>query len=367
MRETLADDSKQAARLHDLLMPTPTAPYTSRERMMDALRCSPVDRPPVWLMRQAGRCLPEYRALKEKYSFRQLIQIPDLAAEVTLQPIRRFHFDAAIIFSDILVVPEALGHEFKFRDTGGVVLDTVIKDRSDIHKLDKDGISKRLQYVAKAIRYAKLELARNTALLGFAGAPWTLASFILEGGSSHTQTKALELFRSDRTMFDELMEALTRAVIEFLQLQVSAGVDAVQIFDSLGGLLPAEDYEEASGKWIRSIVTAISGRAPTIVFGKGVRNWTSLITSGAQALGIDHEMEMADALKELPANVAIQGNLAPDILLAADPKTVTEETSRLLEVMRGRPGYIFNLGHGVPPEAKLENLDALVKTVQNFK
>jgi uroporphyrinogen decarboxylase len=334
--------------------------------MLLALHCSPVDRPPVWLMRQAGRCLQEYRALKEKYSFRQLIQTPELAAEVTLQPVRRFHFDAAILFSDILVVPEALGQGFSFRDGGGVEMDFVLRDRNDVRRLDTRAITDRLQYVGEAIRRVKSELGAGTALLGFAGSPWTLASFMLEGGSASAQTKALQLFRRDRALFDSLSEELTAAVIEFLRMQITAGVDAVQIFDSLGGLLPAEDFEAGSGQWMRRIVAALKGQVPVIVYSKGARSWESLIQTGAQAIGIDHEMDLAEAKKQLPASVAIQGNLTPGLLSGAEPRLVAAETGRLLELMRGRDGYIFNLGHGVPADAKMENLEALVSTVQNF-
>jgi uroporphyrinogen decarboxylase len=365
MQDLLADKTNRVARGVAAMEPRPSD-VTRRQRMLDALRCSPVDRPPVWLMRQAGRCLPEYRALKEKYSFRQLVQIPELAAEVTLQPVRRFNFDAAIIFSDILVVPEALGQGFSFRDTGGVKMDFVVKDRNDVRRLNTRAISDRLQYVAEAIRCAKSELGLDTALLGFAGSPWTLANFMLEGGSSREHTKALQLFRSDRALFDSLSEELTLTVIEFLQMQINAGVDAIQIFDSLGGLLSVEDFEAASGQWIRTIVSALNGQVPVIVYSKGTRNWKSLIQTGAQAIGIDHGIDLAEAKKQLPVRVAIQGNLAPDLLASAEPQSVAAQTTRLLELMRGRDGYIFNLGHGVPPNAKMENLEALASTVQNF-
>jgi uroporphyrinogen decarboxylase len=334
--------------------------------MLRALQCLPVDRPPVWLMRQAGRCLQEYRALREKYSFRQLIRTPELAAEVTLQPVRRFQFDAAIIFSDILVVPEALGQGFSFREGGGVEMDHVLRDRNDLRRLNTVGITDRLQYVASAIRRVKSELGPDTALLGFAGSPWTLASFMLEGGSAPAQTKALQLFRRDRALFDSLSEELTLAVIEFLRLQITAGVDAIQIFDSLGGLLPAEDFEEASGRWMRTIVAGLGEQVPVIVYSKGARNWKSLLQTGAQAIGIDHEIDLAEAKQQLPATVAIQGNLDPGLLANAEPRQVAAETGRLLELMRGRDGYIFNLGHGVPPDAKMENLEALAGAVQNF-
>jgi uroporphyrinogen decarboxylase len=337
-----------------------------RQRMLDALACVPVDRPPVWLMRQAGRCLPEYRALKDKYSFRQLVQIPELAAEVTLQPVRRFNFDAAILFSDILVVPEALGQGFRFRETGGVEMDFVLRDRNDVRRLNTSAISDRLQYVAHAIRWIKAEQGESAALLGFAGSPWTLANFMLEGGSSHSHTNALQLFQSDRALFNSLSEELTLAVIEFLQMQIIAGVDAIQIFDSLGGLLAAEDFDAASGRWMQAIVSALNNQVSVIVYSKGARSWDSLVETGAQALGIDHGIDLADANEQLPGRLAIQGNLAPELLSDAQPAAVAAETSRLLELMRNRNGYIFNLGHGVPPNAKMENLEALASTVQNF-
>ncbi len=317
MRELQATGSTQAGPAAG-----PAGDGACRQRMLNALQCSPVDRPPVWLMRQAGRCLPEYRVLKEKYSFRQLIQTPELAAEATLQPVRRFHFDAAIIFSDILVVPEALGQGFSFREGGGVEMDFVVRDRQDVRRLNTQGISDRLQYVAQAIRAVKAELASGTALLGFAGSPWTLANFMLEGGSAGAHTQALQLFARDRALFDSLLEELTLAIIEFLHLQITAGVDAVQIFDSVGGLLPAEDYDAASGQWMRTIVSALNGRVPVIVYAKGARNWKSLIRTRAQAIGIDHEMDLAEAKQQLPTRVAIQGNLAPGLLAAAEPPEV---------------------------------------------
>jgi uroporphyrinogen decarboxylase len=334
--------------------------------MLDALHCRTVDRPPLWLMRQAGRCLPEYRALKEKYSFRQLVQTPALAAEVTLQPVRRFHFDAAILFSDILVIPEAMGQGFRFRETGGVEMDFILRDHHDIRRLNTAGISDRLQYVAEAIRVTKSGLRGATALLGFAGSPWTLANFMLEGGSSRAHVRGLQMFRQNRALFDSLCAELTRAVIEFLQLQITAGVDAIQIFDSLGGLLPADDFEAASGRWIRMIVQALQSQAPLVVYSKGTRAWPSLVATGAQAISVDHEIALAEANDHLPAEVAIQGNLPPELLVAGTPATVATQTAHLLETMRYRPGYIFNLGHGVPPHAQMENLEALVSTVQNF-
>jgi uroporphyrinogen decarboxylase len=310
--------------------------------------------------------LPEYRSLRLKHSFRDLIQTPALAAEVTLQPIRRFDFDAAILFSDILVVPEALGQGFGFRENGGVEMDFALRDISDIRQLNGEGLTKRLSYVGDAIKLIKDDLGRRTALLGFAGSPWTLANFMLEGGSARMHGKALELFQTQRRSYDLLAEKLTRAIIEFLNMQIAAGVDAIQIFDSLGGLLPAEDFDAASGRWMNEIVGALRKQVPVIVYSKGARNWNALVKTGAQVIGVDHEIELTEALKSIPDDVAVQGNFNPELLSKAQPLVVAAEAGRLLNQMRGRHGYIFNLGHGVPPDARLENLEALVRTVQTF-
>ena len=242
---------------------------SDRERFVRACLCQPVDRAPVWLMRQAGRVLPEYRALKEKYSFGELVLTPELAAEVTLQPIRRFGFDAAILFSDILVVPEAMGQGYRFREKGGIEMDFGIASPADVARLDEEDALSRLQYVAEALRLIKRELAGKTALIGFAGSPWTLANFMMEGGSVKEYAKARNLFYTNRGLFDQLCEKLTKVVSEFLRMQIDAGVDAIQIFDSLGGLLGSNAFEEASGCWMRRIVASLGGRVPVIVFTKG--------------------------------------------------------------------------------------------------
>ena len=339
----------------------------NRSRFLAALRGEAVDRPPMWLMRQAGRCLPEYRELRQIYSFRELIRDPLLATEVTLQPIRRFNFDGAILFSDILVVPEALGQSFEFRDGGGVQMNYTVKNSTDIENLEVNAVPERLAYVGDTLRKIKGELGEKAALLGFVGSPWTLANFMLEGGSCPKPVKALNLFRRHRDVYYALGAKLTEAVIQFLRVQIDAGVDAVQIFDSLGGLLPARDYEAASGWWIRMIVESLGGRVPVIVFGKGVRDWAALSGMKANVIGIDHEISMEEAIRQLPEGVGIQGNLNPELLAHADAGLVAQATSTLLEQMRHRRGYIFNLGHGVPPDARLENLQALTETVRNFK
>lgn len=350
-----------------LQKPTPAVPMSDRQRFLNACRCQPVDRPPVWLMRQAGRALPEYRALKEIYSFLELVQTPELAAEVTLQPIRRFGFDAAILFSDILVISEALGQGYHFRDQGGIEMEFVLKTARDIEQLETGAVSERLQYVARALPLIKSALGGRTALLGFAGSPWTLANFMIEGGSAKEYTKAKALFYSDPCLFTSLMDKLTAATIEYLQMQIDAGVDAIQIFDSLGGNLSGNLFEMASGRWMGEIISALRGQVPVIVFSKGTHgNWGAVLRTGAQALGIDWTISLAGIKAWLPANVAVQGNLDP-CLLATTPEVVAAEASRILREMRGFNGHIFNLGHGVPPNAKLENIQSLVDTVRNFK
>jgi uroporphyrinogen decarboxylase len=340
---------------------------TNRRRFLDACNCRAVDRPPVWLMRQAGRALPEYRKLKAKHDFLKLVRTPELAAEVTLQPVRRFDFDAAILFSDILVVAEGLGQGYKFRDGGGIAMNFVLENSAGVKRLDVSAIPEKLDYIPRALQIVKTALGEKTALIGFAGSPWTLANFMLEGGSSKEFIRAKNLFYTQPEMFSALMEKLTAAVTKLLQMQILAGADAVQIFDSLGGLLPGDAFAVASGKWIKRIVSALSRAVPVIVFSKDVHgNWDTLVDTGANILGIDSGARLADVRKILPAHIGVQGNLDPHLLLTT-PEKVAAETGKILAEMRGARGHIFNLGHGVPPEAKLENIAALVETVKNFK
>ncbi len=336
----------------------------NRERFLAACASRPVDRPPVWLMRQAGRALPEYRALKEKYSFLELVQTPELAAEVTLQPIRRFDFDAAILFSDILVVCEGLGQRYHFREGEGIEMDFLLRSVSDVDRLEVGAVNDRLQYVAKALPLIKSALGGRTALIGFAGSPWTLANFMIEGGGVKEYAKAKALFYSDPRLFEHLLGKLTEAVANFLQMQIDAGAEVVQIFDSLAGVLSDGDYAQASGNWIKQVVQRLGARVPVIVFAKGAHgNWDELVATGANVLGVDWNVRLADVGARLPERVGVQGNLDP-FLLTTNPKAVALGTSRILREMAGRPGHIFNLGHGVPPNATLENIQSLVDTVR---
>ncbi len=341
---------------------------TARERFNRAARCQPVDRPPMWLMRQAGRALPEYRKLKETYTFVQLVQNPELAVEVTLQPVRRFGFDAAILFSDILVIPEAMGQTYHFKETGGVIMDFAVTSKADIEKLSVERVVERLSYVDKALRMLRKELGNQTALLGFTGSPWTLATFMMEGASVPKYRRALQLFREDPKTYFALAEKLTAAITAYLQMHIATGIDALQIFDSHGGHLAATEFQEASGRWTNQIIANLGGKVPVINFSLGTHgNWPDLIASGANVLGIDWQTSIAEARKIIPAHIAMQGNLSPVSIAESTPEVVATETKSILEAMRGRPGHIFNLGHGLTPAAKLENIAALVETIKNYK
>jgi uroporphyrinogen decarboxylase len=317
-------------------------------------------------MRQAGRALPEYRALKEGKTFVELVRTPELAAEATLQPITRFGFDAAILFSDILIVPEAMGQAYTFRESGGVEMEFPIRTTEDVKRLDESHVPERLGYVAEALKLIKPRLDGKTALLGFAGSPWTLANYMIEGTSARESTRARGLLHEEPALFGALMEKITRGVIDALKLQIAAGVEAVQIFDSCGGLLAPSHFEQGSGRWMRSVVEAIRREVPVIVFSKGTHGcWSPLANTGANVIGLDWTVDMPRVASILPKYVAVQGNLDP-ILLTTRPEIVAAETLRLLRSMQGRPGYIFNLGHGVPPTAKTECIQALVDTVKAF-
>ena len=317
-------------------------------------------------MRQAGRSLPESRAIKEKYSFTEIVQTPELAAEVTLQPVRRFGFDGAVLFSDILVIPEAMGQPYHFSEGGGINMAFLVRSAEDIRRLDHRRVVDRLQYVAKALALIKPALNGRAALLGFAGSPWTLAGFMIEGSSGIGGALAKELYYSEPLLFGELMEKLTLAVADYLQMQIDAGADAIQIFDSSGGQLADNAFEAASAQWIRQIITTLGGQVPVILFSKGTHGqWDSLGGTGANVLSVDWTQSLAKIRAALPANIGVQGNLDP-ALLSTTPEIVAREATRILREMAGMSGHIFNLGHGVPPLAKLECIEALAETVRNF-
>lgn len=341
---------------------------SSRSRFLTACACEKLDRPPLWVMRQAGRYLPEYRALKAKSSFLEMVRTPEVAMEVTLQPLRRFALDAAILFSDILVIPEALGQGYHFRDQGGIEMEYRLDTRAQIDALaPADAVPERLRYVTDTLALLKKELAGTKALLGFGGSPWTLATYMVEGGSSDEFERIKMLFYTERATFDALMEKLTAAIIAYFKAQIAAGADAIQIFDSWGGIVAGPDYEAASLRWIRQIVAALPADFPVILYAKGTApHLTDQAFTGVRVLSVDWTNDLAIVRRTLPANVAVQGNLDP-VLMNTTPEIVTREATRLLESMRGTAGHIFNLGHGITPRAKVECMQALVDTVTGWK
>jgi len=320
-------------------------------------------------MRQAGRYLPEYRELKAKSSFLEMVRTPEIALEVTMQPLRRFPgIDAAILFSDILVIPEALGQAYAFRDTGGIAMEYRIESQAQVDALrGPEVIAEKLAYVPAALRLIRKEVGDTKAVLGFGGSPWTLATYMVEGGSSDDFERIKLLFYTNRTLFDALLEKLTESLITYFKLQIEAGADAIQIFDSWGGIIAGPDYEAASLKWIKRIVAALPSNFPIILYAKGTSpHLTDQAFTGVRVISIDWTADLAIARRNLPANVAVQGNLDP-VLMQTTPEIVAHEAGRLLESMRGLNGHIFNLGHGITPQAKIECMQALVDTVTNWK
>lgn len=339
---------------------------TSRERFLAACKQRVLDRPPIWIMRQAGRYLPEYRALKEKYGFLQLVKTPELAAEVTLQPLKRFEFDAAIIFSDILIIPEALGQSYHFRDEGGIGMDFTLDTFDKIKKLDNSDIPGKLSYLGQAMRLTREAIGSNKALLGFGGAPWTLATYMVEGGSSQNFSKIKSLAYEQPRVFEELMKKISDALIDLFQLQIQAGADSIQIFDSWGNICSGIDYWEFSLKWIKYIIDKLPKDFPFILFAKGMAHHAeNLLKTGAKILSIDWTVNMQQLANSINIPFSIQGNLDP-VLLNTTPELVRHNALKLLDQMQSYPGYIFNLGHGILPEAKIENVEALVQTVTQY-
>ncbi|MGB0414756.1 MAG: uroporphyrinogen decarboxylase [Coraliomargarita sp.] len=336
---------------------------TPRQRFLAAAHCQPVDRPPIWLMRQAGRYLPEYRELKAQHDFVTMVRTPELASEVTLQPLKRFPLDAAIIFSDILVIPEALGQGYHFRDGGGIGMDYLLDTPEKIAQLDDNNIVDKLAYVGQALQITRSRMGEDKALLGFCGSPWTLACYMIEGGSAKDFIGIKKLAWDQPELFEALMQKLTNSIIDYLQMQIDAGADAIQIFDSWGSICPATHYEAWSLRWIHHIIHEIKGRVPVILYAKGMGHKAAdLIRTGAKIISFDWTINMRRMRKELGHGTCFQGNLDP-ITLTTTPEIVRKEAKRLLADAHTEPGFIFNLGHGMVPSAKIECVEALMEVV----
>jgi uroporphyrinogen decarboxylase len=328
------------------------------------------ERVPFWFMRQAGRYLPEYRKVREESKhFLTMCYTPEIATEITLQPIRRFGMDAAIIFSDILVIPHALGLALDFRQGEGPVLETV-KDNSDLAKLDRSRIHSHLAPVYEVLSSVAKELPENTALIGFAGAPWTVASYMIEGGTSKNFTTLKRVSYQNPDFLARLIDLLVEVTADYLIAQVKAGAEALQLFDSWAGAVSASDYRRWVVEPARKIyqkVKAACPQVPMIGFpkGSGVQYGYYSGQTGMDCVGFDMQMPAEWVRKQLDATPCVQGNLDP-ILLAYDGPRALKEADHLLTVFRDRP-YVFNLGHGMIPETPVEHVEALCHHLRNYR
>jgi len=333
---------------------------------LSALRCEPHERTPIWIMRQAGRYLPEYRAVREKTSFIGLCKTPELACEVTLQPIRRFGFDAAILFSDILVPLEPMGAPFSFDDHGPRMHHTV-RAAADVDALRVVDSREHTGYVAEAVRMIKRELGDRTPLIGFAGAPFTLAAYMIEGGGSKDYRHLKAMLYSDPALLSRLLDKLADQITDYLLMQVEAGVDAVQIFDTWGGILHPQDYERVIMPGLRRILAGLKDAGvPRVYFLKGSAPYLDHVrTLDAEAFGVDWTLDLAVAARAYPGK-AVQGNLDP-LCLFGSHEEIRRRALEICRAGRDAAGHVFNLGHGILPEAPLDAVETLVATVQAYR
>lgn len=332
--------------------------------LIDALHCRNSSRPPIWFMRQAGRYLPEYRQIREKHSFLEMCHTPELAAKVTKLPIDLIGFDAAILFSDILVIPEALGLGLTFEESKGPVFERPLQSAQDIDKLPDIDVREKLRYVADAIKLLVPEL--NVPLIGFAGAPFTLASYMIEGKTSRDFKKTKQWMVADPESFHRLLDKLSDLIIQYLNMQIDAGVQALQLFDSWAWTLDGNYFEQCSNYYLKKILSGLkSSKIPVIFFCRGSSVFAPQIAhSKPHAIGIDWNGNLSKLRASLPA-IALQGNLDPDILYAPQP-ILQSHVNQLLTEMKGDKGFIFNLGHGIKPDTPVDAVREVVAIVKNL-
>lgn len=337
------------------------------DRFLRALARQAVDCTPVWIMRQAGRYLPEYRKIRERAGdFLTLCKTPDLACEVSLQPMRRFDLDAAILFSDILTIPDAMGLGLTIEEGFGPRFERPIASIADIDALPLPDPDFDLRYVIDAVALTRRELDGRRPLIGFAGSPWTLATYMVEGQSSRDFAKIKRLAYESPEATHRLLEKLARAVSDYLIAQIHAGVDAVMVFDTWGGTLSTAAYLEFSLEYLRRIVSALPGGTPSIVFTKGGGGWIEAIAEiGCTAVGLDWTIDIGDARQRIGDQVALQGNLDPAVMLAS-PATIEIEAKRVLNAYGPGNGHVFNLGHGITPAVPPEHVQQLIDTVHSY-
>jgi len=331
-----------------------------------ACRREPTEYTPIWLMRQAGRYLKEYRALRKKYSFLEMCKNPELTAQVTLQPIEKFKLDAAIIFSDILIPLEPMGVEFEFAKGEGPVFHRPLREKKDVEKLRIFEPEEEIPYLVKAIQIVRKELEGKIPLIGFCGAPFTLASYVIEGGHSKNYILTKGMMFQDRSTWGALMEKISQVLIRYLNAQIRSGVQAVQLFDSWVGCLSPGDYEEYALPYSKKVIDGVEKSVPLIHFATSNGSLLELMKrAGGDVIGVDWRVSLAEAWARLGWDVAIQGNLDPVILLSGSD-LIDKEVKRILKEAGGRPGHIFNLGHGILPNTPVENVAFLVEAVHRY-
>ena len=329
-----------------------------------------LERPPVWMMRQAGRYMPEYRAVREKVSFLDLCKTPDLAAEVSLQPLTAFGMDAVIMFSDILVIPEAMGCPVRFTESVGPVFDHPIRTLGDIERLKGIDPNQDLGYVMKILGTLRAELSNTpqTALIGFSGAPWTLASYMIEGGGSRNFTHLKSLMWNEPQQLHRLLEKITTAVSAYLNGQIEAGAQVVQLFDTWAGILPLPLYQQFVQPYHQKIIQSLpTDRVPVILYvNNSPHVIDAILETAPTVMSVDTLTPLSTAVaKARPKNIAVQGNLDPTALFA-DPSVLEPMVQNLLQ-QGGDTGYIFNLGHGILPQTPVDNVRLVVNTVKQYQ
>jgi uroporphyrinogen decarboxylase len=338
--------------------------------MMRAVRCESADRTPIWLMRQAGRYMAEYRAIRRRTPFLQLCKNPDLCAEIMLTAVQRLKVDAAILFSDLLLILEPMGIQLDFPTGEGPLLANPIRTPSDVDRLRELENVEALGFVMDAVLKTRAGLPESLPLIGFAGAPFTLAAYAIEGGSSRDFHLSKTLMYSDIGAWNELMSRLARAISLYLNAQIAAGVQLVQLFDSWVGCLGVEDYRRYVLPHTQAVIASIPTEVPVIHFTTGNPALLPSLTAAAAkrknlAIGVDWRIRLDDAWQTIGFDTAIQGNLDPAVLLST-PKEIRLRAGEILAQAAGRPGHIFNLGHGVPPQTPVENVIALVDAVHEL-
>jgi uroporphyrinogen decarboxylase len=328
-----------------------------------ACRREPVERTPVWLMRQAGRYLPEYRAVRERVDFLTLCRTPDLVVEVTLQPIDRFGLDAAILFSDILTPLEPMGLELDF--TPGPVLANPVREAADVERLRVPDPEEDLAFVSEAVRLLRRELEGRVPLIGFGGAPFTLATYVVEGGGAKEFTRFREMALREPGLADRLLEKITETVLRALRAQVEAGAQAIQLFDTWAGLLAPRDYAAIARPWARRVFDGLADLdVPRIYFARGGAALADEMRDvGADVISVDWRLPLGAARERLGPDLALQGNLDPVVLLGA-PELVEERAREVLRQAEGASGHVFNLGHGILPRTPIESVTRLVEVVR---